>query len=61
VRRSQCERKSAISKDYVIYKSEDIRKMDDPTSYKEAMMGENSKKWLEAMEDELISMSSNGI
>jgi hypothetical protein len=28
---------------------------------KEAMMSENSKKWLEAMEDELSSMSSNGV
>jgi hypothetical protein len=35
--------------------------MDDPTSYKEAMMSENSKRWLEAMEDELSSMSSNGV
>jgi hypothetical protein len=34
VRRSQHERKSAISKDYVIYISEDIGKMDDPASYK---------------------------
>jgi hypothetical protein len=61
VRRSQRERKSVISKDYVVYISEDVRKMDDPASYKEAMMSENSKKWLEAMEDELSSMSSNGV
>jgi hypothetical protein len=60
VRRSQCERKSAISKDYVVYISEDVGKMNDPASYKEAMMSENSKRWLEAMEDELSSMSSNG-
>jgi hypothetical protein len=44
VRRSQCERKSAIFKDYIIYISEDIGKIDDPTSYKEATMSENSKK-----------------
>jgi hypothetical protein len=61
VRRSQRERKSAISKDYVVYISEDVGKMDDPNSYKEAMMSENSKRWLEAMEDELSSMSSNGV
>jgi hypothetical protein len=35
--------------------------MDDPASYKEAMMSENSKKWLETMEDELSSMSSNRV
>jgi hypothetical protein len=35
--------------------------MDDPTSYKGAMMSENLKRWLEAMEDELSSMSSNGV
>jgi hypothetical protein len=34
MRRSQHERKSAISKDYVVYISEDVGKMDDPTSYK---------------------------
>jgi hypothetical protein len=61
VRRSHRERKSAISKDYVVYISEDIGKMDDPASYKEVMMSENLKKLLEAMEDELRSMSSNGV
>jgi hypothetical protein len=38
-----------------------VGKMGDPASYKEAMMSENSKKWLEAMEDELSSMDSNGV
>jgi hypothetical protein len=61
VRRSQHERKSVIAKDYVVYISEDVGKMDDPASYKEAMMSENSRKWLEAMEDELSSMSSIGV
>jgi hypothetical protein len=61
VRRSQRERKSAISKDYVIYISEDVGKMDDPPSYKEAMMSENLERWLEATEDELSSMSSSGV
>jgi hypothetical protein len=49
--RSQCER-SAIPNDYVMYMSEginDIGKMDDPTSYKEAMKSGNSLKWREAM------------
>jgi hypothetical protein len=61
IRRSQCERKSVIFKDYVVYISEDIGKMDDLTSYKVVMMSENSKRWLESMEDELSSMSSNGV
>jgi hypothetical protein len=61
VRRSQHESKSAISKDYVVYISEYVGKIDDPASYKDAMMSENSKKWLDAMEDELSSMSSNGV
>jgi hypothetical protein len=30
----------------------------DPTSYEEAMGSPNSSKWLEAMEDEMRSMSS---
>jgi hypothetical protein len=46
VRRSQRERKSVIFKDYVVYISEDVGKMDDLTSYKDAMMSENSKRWL---------------
>jgi hypothetical protein len=44
VRRSLHERKIIISKDYVVYISEVIWKMDDPTSYKEVIMSENSKK-----------------
>jgi hypothetical protein len=63
-RRSQCERRSVIPNDYVVYKSEDvidIAKMDDPTSYKEAMKSENSLKWHEAIEEELRSMCSNDV
>jgi hypothetical protein len=63
-RRSQCKRRSVIPNDYVVYKSEDvidIAKMDDPTSYKEAMKNENSPKWHEAIEEELRSMCSNDI
>ena len=33
----------------------------DPTSYEEAMRSVHSSKWLEAMEDEMKSMSSNGV
>jgi hypothetical protein len=63
-RRSQRERKSAIPNDYVIYMSEDVNdigKMDDPASYKEAIKGEKFLKWCEAMEEELRSMSSNDV
>ena len=33
----------------------------DPTSYEEAMRSVHSSKWLEAMNDEMKSMSSNGV
>ena len=33
---------------------------DDPTSYEEAMRSVHSSEWLEAMKDEMKSMSSNG-
>jgi hypothetical protein len=48
----------------VVYMSEDVNdigKMDDPASYKEAMKSKNSLKWREAMGEELKSMSSNDI
>jgi len=64
IRRSLRERKSAIPNDYVVYMNEDvcdIGKVDDPISFKEAMTSENSPKWLDAMEDELKSMSANDV
>ena len=64
VRRSQRDRKKAISEDYVTYMSEDVNdigKVEDPTSYKEAIKSMNSSKWQVAMEDELKSMSSNDV
>jgi hypothetical protein len=63
MRRSKRERRSSIPNDFVVYMSKDVNdigKMDDPTSYKEAMKSKNSLKWHEAME-ELISMSSNDV
>ena len=33
----------------------------DPTSFKEAMRSAHSSKWLEAMEDEMKSMKTNGV
>jgi hypothetical protein len=64
IRRSQRKRRSVIPNNYVIYMSadvNDIEKMDDPASYKEAMKSENSLKWCEATEEELKSMSSNDV
>jgi hypothetical protein len=62
MRRSQRERRSAISNDYVVYMSQDkndMWKMNDPASFKEVMKSENLLKWSEAMEEELRSMSFN--
>jgi len=33
----------------------------DPTSFEEAMRSNNSSKWLEAMEDEIKSMSTTKV
>jgi hypothetical protein len=33
----------------------------DPNSFEEAMISDNSSKWLEAMEDEIKSMSTNKV
>jgi hypothetical protein len=60
-RRSQMVRKSAISDDYKVYVSEEIQTEGDPTSFEEAMRSAYSSKWLEAMEDEMISMSINKV
>jgi hypothetical protein len=55
MRRSHCDRRSVIPNDYVVYMSEDVNdigKMDDPASNKEAMKSKNSLKWHEAMEED---------
>jgi hypothetical protein len=39
----------------------DMGKMNDHVSFKEAMKSENSLKWREAMEEELRSMRSNDV
>ena len=33
----------------------------DPTSFEEAMKSAHSSKWLEAMEDEMKSIKTNGV
>jgi len=64
VRRSQRERRFAIPDYYETYLSEDlydVGKVDDPASFKEAITHKNSDKWIEAMQDELKSMSTNQV
>jgi hypothetical protein len=64
IRRSQRPRRSAIPDCYETYLSEDmydVRKVDDPILFKEAISSEHSSKWVEAMENELKSMSTNDV
>lgn len=60
-RRSQRIRKPAIPDDYEVYVSEEVQMEEDPTSFEQAMRSAHSSKWLEAMEDEMRSMSSNKV
>jgi hypothetical protein len=60
-RRSQRARRLAISNDYEVYVSEEIRMEGDPTSFEEVIRSAHSSKWLDAMEDEMRSMSVNKI
>ena len=60
-RRSQRVRKRAISDDYEVYNSEEVQMEGDPISFEEAMRSTHSSEWLEAMKDEMRSMSTNGI
>jgi hypothetical protein len=60
-RRSQRIKRSAISDDYEVYNTKEFHMEGDPTSYEEAMRSAHSSKWLEAMKDEMRSMSSNGV
>jgi hypothetical protein len=54
-------RRSAIPDDYEVYNTKKFQMEGDPTSFKEAMRSDNSSKWLEAMEDEIKSMSTNKV
>jgi hypothetical protein len=60
-RRSQRTRRPAVSNDYEVYSSEEIQMEGDPTSFEEAMRSAHSSKWLEAMKDEMRSMSANKV
>ena len=59
--RSQRARKPAIPDDYEVYKCEEFQMEGDPTSFEEAMRSANSSKWLEAMQDEMRSMSTDDV
>jgi hypothetical protein len=60
-RRSQRVRRSAIPDDYEVYNIEEFQIEGDPISFEEAMRSDNLSKWLEAMEDEIKSMSANKV
>ncbi|RVW73044.1 Retrovirus-related Pol polyprotein from transposon TNT 1-94 [Vitis vinifera] len=64
LRRSQRERRPAISDDYVVYLQEfdfDIGIRKDPVSFSQAMESDDSSKLVEAMNEELKSMAHNGV
>jgi hypothetical protein len=52
---------SAISDDYEVYVSEEIQMEGDHTSFEEVMKSAYSSKWLDAIEDEMRSMSVNKV
>jgi hypothetical protein len=60
-KRSQMVRRSAISDDYEVYVSEEIQMEGNPTSFEESIRSAYSSKCLEAMEDEMRSMSINKV
>jgi hypothetical protein len=60
-RRSQRARRSAISNDYEVYISEEIQMEGDPAFFEEVMRNAHLSKWLDAMEDEMRSMSVNKV
>jgi hypothetical protein len=59
LRRSQRARSSTISDDYELYVNEEIQIEGDSTSFEEVMRSAHSSKWLQNMEDEMRSMSTN--
>ena len=64
LRRSQRTRRSAIPNDYEVHLKKhdfDISDDSDPVTYEEAISSSHSNFLLDAMEDEMKSMSSNGV
>ena len=57
-------RRPAISDDYIVYLQEyeyDVGDVSDPTTYKEAIFSPQSNFWIDAMKDEMTSMSHNKV
>ncbi|RVX05262.1 Retrovirus-related Pol polyprotein from transposon TNT 1-94 [Vitis vinifera] len=57
-------RRSTISDDYVVYLQEhefDMGLEDDPISVSQVKQSSNSKKWIEAMKEEMKLMKDNGV
>jgi hypothetical protein len=64
LRRSQRERRSAISDEYVVYLQEsdfDIGSSKDPISFSQVLESVDSTKWMNAMKDELKSIDQNEV
>ena len=64
LKRSTGVRRSAIPDDYIVYALEhesDLSMDNDPVSFKEAVESNNSKKWYNAMKEELKSMTDNNV
>ena len=64
LRRSEREHKPVISDDYIVYLQEHEYNVGDisyPTTYKEAIVSPRSNFWINAMKDEMTSMSQNKV
>ena len=64
LRRSERARRPAISYDCIVYLQEheyDVGDVSDPTTYKEAIISPQSNFWIDAMKDEMTSMSQNKV
>ena len=65
LRRSTREMRSAIPDDYIVFLQEhevDIGVAeDDPIKFRQAMESSNSKKWIDAMNEEIKSMKENDV
>ena len=64
LRRSQRERRSAISGEYVVYLQEydfDIGSSKDSISFSQALECVDSTNWMNAMKDKLKSMDQNEV
>ena len=64
LKRSQRERRSAISDDYLVYLQEFdyvLGTSKDPVSFSQAIESSDSEKWINAINDELKSMEQNEV